>query len=283
MIFALVKRNLKLYFRDKASIFFSMLGVLLIILVYVLFLGNMVSGIADSFSDGNSRFFMDSWIMAGVIASTTMTTALAGFGTMIDDRAKKIVYDFHSSPIPRSTLVLSYILSSVTVALIMSLLTLALAQGYIVIYGGQFLSFRAFAQVLGLIVLSVAASSSFVFFLVAFIKSQNAFGTLSSLIGTLIGFLTGIYVPIGNLPTAIQWIIKVFPVSHAAAAIRQTMMNEAVAMEYVPDSVKLFMGLEFQYGDYTLPLLGNILVLVATLVLFFSLSVLIMKKYKEKS
>ena len=38
MILNLVKRNLKLYFRDKVSVFFSLLGVFIIIGLYVIFL-----------------------------------------------------------------------------------------------------------------------------------------------------------------------------------------------------------------------------------------------------
>jgi multidrug/hemolysin transport system permease protein len=282
MIVALIKRNLKLYYRDKAAVFFSMLGAMLIILLYIMFLGNMIKGVAEEFAGDHARFFMDSWIMAGVIAAASMTTCLAGFGIMVDDRAKKIVRDFESSPIPRSRLVLSYVLSSVIIGLSMSFFTFVLAQGYILLYGGQFLSIFGLVQMIGWIILSVSASSAFVFFLVALIKSQNAFGTLSSLIGTLIGFITGVYVPIGNLPDAIQWIIKFFPVSHSAAAMRQIMMNEAVNLAYVPAEIKTFMGITFQYGDATMMLSGHAIVLVTTFIVFYGLSVLVMSKHKEK-
>lgn len=42
MLKAMVIRNLKLFFRDKAAVFFSLLGVLIIIFLYVLFLGTLV-------------------------------------------------------------------------------------------------------------------------------------------------------------------------------------------------------------------------------------------------
>lgn len=283
MILALVKRNLKLYFRDRVSVFFSMLGVLLIVLVYVLFLGNMISSTASSFAPGVERFFTDSWIMAGVIASTSITTALAGFGVMVDDRAKKIHLDFQSAPIPRVKLVLAYILSAVIVSMIMTTFTLLLAEIYIIIYGGKLLSLGALLQVFGWITLSVATSCSIVFFLLIFVKSQNAFGTMSSLFGTLIGFITGIYVPIGNLPIGMQWVIKIFPISHTAAAIRQTMINEVVLLEYVPESTKNFMGITFEYGDTTMTLIGHFAVLAFTLTIFFVASVFIMKKHIEKT
>lgn len=56
MLKAMVIRNLKLYFRDKAAVFFSLLGVLIIILLYVLFLGKMIAQTAEGFSDAVARF-----------------------------------------------------------------------------------------------------------------------------------------------------------------------------------------------------------------------------------
>ncbi len=45
-ILALTKRNCLCYFRDKASVFFSLLGVLIVILLYLIFLTDML---VDSF------------------------------------------------------------------------------------------------------------------------------------------------------------------------------------------------------------------------------------------
>ncbi|HOO43971.1 MAG TPA: ABC transporter permease, partial [Bacillota bacterium] len=78
MIINLIKRNLRLYFRDKATVFFSMLGVFIIILLYLTFLGDMMVSYAVDEFEGvpgiDIRFMMDSWIMAGVISVATITT-----------------------------------------------------------------------------------------------------------------------------------------------------------------------------------------------------------------
>lgn len=283
MLKAMVIRNLKLYFRDKASVFFSLLGVFIIILLYVLFLGEMVVGMAQGYSSEVARFFTDSWVMAGVIAATSMTTCLAGFGIMVEDRAKKISMDFESSPISRATLVLAYVFASVIIGLIMSAFTLLLGELYIVTFGGKLLSFQALVNVVGLIVLSVSASSAIVFFFVSSIKSQNAFGTLSSLIGTLIGFLTGVYVPIGNLPGFIQTIIKLVPVSHAAAALRQVMMQEAIPLDDIPREIKIFMGIQFEVGSEIMPFWSHVVILIITFIIFYALSIVIMSISEKKA
>ena len=96
---ALIERNLKVFFRDKASVFFSLLAVLIIFLLYMLFLGDVWQQNLPKVA--GTRAMMDSWIMAGVLAVTSLTTVMGAFGTMVDDRQNKIVKDFSASPVSR--------------------------------------------------------------------------------------------------------------------------------------------------------------------------------------
>ncbi|MEA5040191.1 MAG: ABC transporter permease, partial [Clostridiaceae bacterium] len=224
MLFSIAKRNLKLFFRDKSSVFFSLLAVFIIIGLYVLFLGNMLSSGMQWLGD-SARFLMDSWIMAGLLAVTSLTTTMGAYGIMIEDKTNKILKDFSASPVRRSTLVGGYVLSAFVIGVIMSAVTFVLAEAYIVAYGGTLLGISAILRVFACILLAVLASSAMVFFLVSFFQSNNAFATASTVIGTLIGFLTGIYIPIGSLPASVQTAIRIFPVSHAGVLMRQIMME----------------------------------------------------------
>lgn len=277
-MFSIAYRNLKIFFRDKASVFFSFLGVIIIIGLYILFLGDtMMKGMADI---EGIRFVMDSWIMAGVLAVTSITTTMGAFGIMVNDREKKTLKDFSAAPIKRYKIAGGYIISSYIIGVIMSLVTFVLAEVYIIIYGGELLPLMSVFKILGLILLSVLASSSMVFFMVSFFKSNNAFATASTVMGTLIGFLTGIYIPIGVLPEAVQVVIKAFPVSHAGVLFRQVMMEEPLKASFanVPAQVlsdfKDEMGIVFQYGDYTAGTGVHILVLIATIILFYGLAIM---------
>lgn len=282
MIGYLIKRNLRIFFRDKASVFFSLLGVMIIIGLYVLFLGDMIQqGVSQIPAIGDSaRFMMDSWIMAGVVAAASITTCMGAYGIMIDDNVNHIIKDFKVAPIKNWQMVLGYIVSSVLIGIMMSLITFVLAEVYIVAYGGEVLPFPVILKFLGLVVLSVSSSSALVFFIVTLIKSQNAFGTASTILGTMIGFLTGIYIPIGNLPSAVQTVIKIFPVSHAAVLLRQTMMNEVVDLDYLPEEFLSQLGIKFIVFDEVFPAWGHILVLVASMVLFYGLAILVVSRKK---
>ena len=134
----IIGRNIKIFFRDKANVFFSLLAVLIIIGLYVFFLGkNLTSALGDSVG---AQYVMDSWIMSGVISVSGVTTTMGAFAVMIDDRANKILKDFTVSPIRSSRLAGAYILSSVVVGFIMSLVTFVLAEAYIFLNGGELLA-----------------------------------------------------------------------------------------------------------------------------------------------
>ncbi|MCL5986906.1 MAG: ABC transporter permease [Actinobacteria bacterium] len=276
----LIKRNLKLFFRDRTSVFFSLLAVFIIIGLYVLFLGNMMVNNFKELLGDNARFTVDSWVMAGLLSVTSITTTMGAFGTMVEDKTKKISKDFSSAPLKRSQLAGGYIVSSFIIGVIMSIAALVVAEIYILAGGGKLITLVPLLKLFGVMLLSVFAGSSMVFFIVSFFKSNNAFATASTIIGTLIGFLTGIYIPIGSLPSAVQAAIKIFPISHAGALFRQIMMAApmSIAFKNAPlqavISFKQAMGVVFYVGSIELSPLVNILVLVATGVVFYTLAVI---------
>lgn len=281
MILALIKRNLKSYFRDRATVFFSMLGALIIILLYVLFLGNLIESSASAFAGDEARFLIDTWIMGGVITASSVTTTLGAYSMMVTDQEKKTIRDFYASPLKNSSLILSYLLSAMVIGVIMSVFTFVLALFYILLHGNM-ISLLSALKVLGIIILSVLSSSSMIFFFMMFVKSSNAMSAISITMGTFVGFLTGVYLPIGQLPTSVQNVVKIFPPSHAAVLLRQVMMNEAMPLDQVPSEFKLFLGVEFESNGHILTTPVHLLVLLGTALVFFILSLVIIKNKKEK-
>jgi multidrug/hemolysin transport system permease protein len=278
-------RNLLIFFRDKTTVFFSLLASFIIIGLYVLFLGDVWT---NSFTGiENAREFMDNWVMAGLLAVTSVTTTLGAFGTMINDKTRKINKDFYSSPVKRSALAGGYILSAFIIGFILSIVTLILAELYIVAEGGAWMSFDVLLKVIGIILLADFSNTALMFLIASFVSSENAFSTVSTVIGTVIGFITGIYLPIGNLPEAVRWIIKLFPPSHAASLLRQVMMKEALYKSFanVPtkyaSELKEFLGVTFRYGDWEVTASASIGILIAAGILFYLLATWVMSRKKK--
>lgn len=284
-MFNIASRNIKIFFRDKTAVFFSLLSVFIIIGLYVLFLGDLISsGMGDM---TGARFLCDSWIMAGLLAVGSVTASMGAYGIMVDDTAKGLIRDFKVSPLKRYKLVGGYIIGSFTISVIINIITLVLAEIYIIANGGSLLPITAVLKVLGLILLSTFSSSSMVLFVASFIKSSNAFATASTILGTLIGFLTGVYIPVGNLPEGVQMVIKFFPPSHAGALFRQVMMEEPVATSFagMPEYAKEIydvMGVTFSYGDMVATPALHLAVLAASAALFFVLSLIVLSRKSGK-
>ncbi|HEY8365046.1 MAG TPA: ABC transporter permease [Haloplasmataceae bacterium] len=230
---ALVTRNIRIFLRCKSSVFFSFLSIIIIISLYALFLGDVqVQNIKNFIPNGieikesDLSWLVNSWIMAGIISVNTVTTTLGTYGTIVEDIAFKTNKDFLSSPIKRSQVVLGYIISSWILAIMFSIVGFLVFEFYIVIKGGHLLSLIDFIKVILIIGLSVIIFSGVLFYIVSFIKSPSTYGTLSTIVGTLIGFLAGIYIPPAALPKYAQVIISLFPVSYSASLLRRVVMPD---------------------------------------------------------
>lgn len=272
-----IERNLKLFFRDRLTVFFSLMSVFIIIGLYALFLGDVWMN--DSMKDlKNAQALMNSWLVSGLLTVTSMTTIMGAFGIMIDDKVLKINKDFDSSPIKRSSITGGYIGSSFLIGVIMSLVMAVVGEIYIVNSGGEWLTLLAFIKVFLLILLTASTNTSLVCFVVSFFKTHSAFSTASTILGTLIGFLTGIYLPIGTLPASVQTVIKAFPVSHGASLFRQVMMEVPMRNSFdgIPDiyleEFKEYMGVTFRFGGHEVAATASIVILLCTAVVFYSLS-----------
>ncbi len=284
----LVSRNLKLYLRDKAAVFFSFLSVIIIILLYVLFLGAMqTDSLAENFGDIEGiDWLVSSWIMAGILSVSTVTVPLMAIGRLIHDRDKKIIMDFYTSPIDRRTLALSYLVSSWIISFIMIIFNFILGQGYVVMNGGEFLGFIATIQILSLVLLSIIVFSSFFFFIALYMKTVNAFSILSTLVGTLVGFFGGIYIPIGVLGDNVQMVMNLLPTAHSVTLMRNIYMKEPIALvfDHAPqqafDTYSYIYGLEVNVGEYTMSNFQLVLAMIAFGLIFYGLSIIKLRKTK---
>ena len=280
-----MKRNLLVFFKDKASVFFSLLSVFIIIGMYALFLGDVwTSSMKDV---PGARNLMDCWIVAGLIAVTSVTTTMGAFGTMVEDKSKKIIKDIHSSPLPRVSIAGGYILSAFIIGVIMCVVALVLCQAYLISEGGTMFTGIQLIKIFGIILLSTFSNTALVLFFVSFFQSNNAFSIASTIIGTVIGFLTGIYIPIGQLPEGVQTVIKVFPPSHSALLLRQVIMEDAIKTGFAgaPASAvsdfKEMLGVTFQVGGKAVEPLTSILILIVSGFFFLGLSMLSLSRKKR--
>lgn len=227
-IMALSIRNLRLFVRDKALVFFSFLSVIIILGLYVLFLGdiqvqNIRSMIQMDIPEIDALVY--AWMLPGLIAVASITLSLGNMGRLVDDAQGENLNDFLVSPLKRTQLILSYLISSIIITSIISVCMFALSIVIVKLKGGPWLNLEQILQSLGIIVLLIISSALLSLYIASWVKTQNTYGVVNSMVGTFIGFVTGAYMPMGIMPVFVQNMFNILPVSLGASLLRQVYLS----------------------------------------------------------
>lgn len=294
----LVKRNILLYVRDRSAVFFSLLSMLIVIGLMVVFLGNMNSdniidilnqygGVRDSAADrAHAVHFVQMWTLAGILVVNAVTVTMMMLGFMIQDEEEHKLASFYTAPVSRLKVALGYIIAAMIVGIGICVLTLVIGGGYIGISSGEFLTVSETIGILGLIVLNVFVSACMMFLIAIFVHSMSAWNGINTIVGTLIGFVGGIYLPMGMLPEGVQNILKCFPALHGTAMMREICTKRVLEKTFsgfspeVIEGCKEMMGITIKMGDSQVPVLGQVAFLLGCGIITIIISVLIFKKHK---
>ena len=273
-------RNLRLFFRDRAAVFFSILSALILIGLYALFLGlQQVDALKPTLpgaKEADITAFVVAWVFSGVAMITTLTTGLSSLSQLVEDASSGRFRDFLVSPVRRIELIFGYLLSSFMISVLISLITVIAGQLYLAIIGAPVMTPPQIATALGYVALSSAAFVAMSAFLVTFMRSASAFTAVATIVGTLIGFLAGAYIPPGVLPSAVSNVVQALPFSQSAQLIRQPLTHEALVRMTGGDAkaestISTFYGMTAKVGDVTITNGWALAELAAVLLVFLAL------------
>ncbi|MDN6292569.1 MAG: ABC transporter permease [Tetragenococcus halophilus] len=278
---ALIKRHIQLFLKDKASVFFSLLSVFIIVGLYTLFLSENVSANLPEFEEREAFTFL--WMYAGILAVTTATAPLGALGKFIEDQVSKKSEDLLITEISRSTLAYSYIYYSFIIGFIFT--SFLFIAGFIYTWISFDLILPLSLSLVGILLISTLMHTLIFYLIVAKLKTMSAFSGFSTLVGTLIGFLAGIYVPIGVLPSYLQKIIILFPTTQVTVLLRDVLMEDVLVpiQTLLPKSAYLeivrTLGVQLKWND---SILSNSFSWAYLLIITFVLFVIVLIKNREK-
>lgn len=248
-VFYLTKRNCLIFVREKSAVFFSVLSMLIVLGLMVLYLGRMNSislvnmlaefgGERDTVKDEeNAAYLIRLWTLAGILVVNAVTVTLTVTGTMVQDETEKRIMAFYVTPVSRLKLSLGYILASWLVGFGMCLVTLTAGEGYFLIQGYPLLAPDNLIKLCGMIALNTFTFSALGYLLALFVHGAKAWSGMLTIIGTLVGFVGGIYLPMDSLSEQVRNVLKCLPVIHGASMMRKVCTDEAirVTFEGLPD------------------------------------------------
>lgn len=233
-LFPLVKRNTKLFFKDRGMFFPTLITPMILLVLYVTFLARVyrdsfVSALPAGITipEGVIDATVGGQLISSLLAVACVTVAFCSNLLMINDKVSGAIRDLTVTPLKRSTLALSYFLSSALSTLIITFSALAVCLFYLSVIG-FYMSlgdvFLILLDVLLLTLFGIALSSCINFFL-----STNG---QASAVGTIVsagyGFVCGAYMPISQFSTGLQKVLSFLPGTYGTSLLR----NHALAGVY---------------------------------------------------
>ncbi|MBE5749109.1 MAG: ABC transporter permease, partial [Clostridiales bacterium] len=195
----LIKRNIKLFFKDKGMFFTALITPAILLVLYATFLGNVYK---DSFMAGIPPMFTVSdkvidglvagQLVSSILAVSCVTVAFCSNFLMVQDKANGTIKDLLITPVKSSVLSLSYYVATLVSTLLVCFTAAALCLGYVALTG-WYMSFAdvllIFVDVFVLVLFGTALSSVINFFL----STQGQISAVGTIISAGYGFICGAY------------------------------------------------------------------------------------------
>jgi multidrug/hemolysin transport system permease protein len=278
----LIRRNTKLFFKDKGMFFTSLITPLILLLLFVTFLGDvyresfragMPAGVPvpDVLMEG----FVGGWLFSSLLAVCCFTVAFCSNLLMVQDKVTGARTDLTIAPVPGPVLALGYYIS----AMLTTLIICGTAAGACFLYLTQAGWFLSAADVLltlldvVLLVLFGTAVSSIVCF---FLSTQGQISAAGAIVSAGYGFICGAYMPISQFSEGIQKFVLFLPGTYGTALLHNHLMGgvfRELQDRYLPaeaveslmdgfDSNLYFLGNKVEVGTMYAILIGTIAVLI---------------------
>ena len=234
-LFGLIKRNTKMFFKDKGMFFVSMITPLILLVLYITFLGNVYrdsySGampVGFELSDKLMNGLVGGQLFSSLLAVSCVTVAFCSNMLMVQDKVNGSRNDLLISPLKKSTLALSYYISTLVSTLLICVVATLACFIYLAIVG-WYLSVLdivlIFADVFLLVMFGTALSS----IINHFLSSQGQISAVGSIVSACYGFICGAYMPISSFGTGLQKVLSFSPGTYGTSLIRNHTMRGVFA------------------------------------------------------
>ena len=291
----LIKRNIKLFFKDKGMFFTALVTPAILLVLYATFLGNVykdsfMAGIPPMFtlSDKVVNGLVASQLVSSILAVSCVTVAFCSNFLMVQDKANGTIKDLLITPVKSSVLSLSYYVATLVSTLIVCLTAAALCLGYVAI-AGWYMSLAdvllLLVDVFVLVLFGTALSSIINFFL----STQGQISAVGTIISAGYGFICGAYMPISSFGDGLQKAVLFLPGTYGTSLMRNHAMNgvfEQMIKEGIPaqvvDGLKEMLDCNLQFFGNDVGIATMYAVLIGSVVLLLGAFILANKLKNKK-
>ena len=242
----LIKRNIKLFFKDKAMFFTSLITPAILLVLYATFLGKVyrdsfMTSLPDGFSLSDKIIdgLVGGQLMSSILAVSCVTVAFCSNFLMVQDKANGTIKDLKISPVKPSVLSLSYYVATFLSTLIICFTATAICLLYIAFVGWYMSVSDVLLLILDvfMLVLFGTALSSLINL---FLSTQGQLSAVGTIISAGYGFICGAYMSIYSFSKGLQKVIVFLPGTYGTSLVRNHSMQGVLAemqTEGVPTEV----------------------------------------------
>lgn len=244
---ALVKRNIKLYFKDKGMFFTSLITPLILLVLYGTFLSNVYEDTFRSAIEAAGATVSDKLIggcvggelVSSLLAVSCVTVAFCSNLLMVQDKITGARRDITIAPVRPSTLALSYYLSTLISTMLICFIATGVCLGYLS-YVGWYLTAgdiaKLFLDVVLLVLFGTALSSCVNFPL----STQGQASAVGTIVSAGYGFVCGAYMPISQFSEGLQKVFSFLPGTYGTSLLRNHALRgvfEEMGNQGFPDEI----------------------------------------------
>lgn len=289
--FALIKRNTKLFFRDKGMFFTSLITPAILLILYATFLGNVYrdtfrENLPDTLKlpEGLIEGLVGAQLTSSILAVSCVTVAFCSNFLMVQDKANGSIKDLRIAPVKSAVLSMSYYLATLLSTLMICFVATGICLAYVAAVGWYMSVSDVLFLLLDvvLLVLFGTALSSIINF---FLSTQGQISAVGTIISAGYGFICGAYMPISSFGDGLQKALTLLPGTYGTALVRNHCMGGVLAeiqnqgipaevMDSIRDSLDCnlyFFGDQVSVWTMYLILGGTIAVLIGAYILMHAM------------
>lgn len=285
--FALTKRNIKIFFKDKGMFFTSLITPVILLVLYVTFLAKVYrESFASALPEGISvpekliNGMVAGELVTSLLAVSCVTVAFCSNLLMVNDKITGARKDFLISPAKKSTIAAAYFSGSLLTTLIVTYVATAACLVYVAVQG-WYMSVGDVFLLLADVFLVTAFGTALSSVVNVFLKTQGQASGVGTIVSAGYGFICGAYMPISSFGKGLQNFISLLPGTYGTALMRNHALRgvyeemsaqgfPSEVVEMVKDSVDCnlyFFGDKVSQGAMYGVVAGAIAVFVAAYVL----------------
>jgi ABC-2 type transport system permease protein len=214
-----VSVELKEFFRQREAVMFTVLFPVLLLLG--------LGAVLDY--DIGSGVDFSQYFMAGVIAAGIVGASLQNLGIYIaSERSDGTLKSLSGTPMPASAYFVGKVVQVLAVALVTTVLLMAVG---VLVYGIDLPSGSDWLTFAWVALLGIAACTMLGIAVSSLAPNRRSASALISPVALLLEFVSGVFMPFGQLPHWLQVVASIFPVKWLAQGLRSVFLPDALAAD----------------------------------------------------